>query len=393
MPKFTIRCEALAGFAAETGKAGQDVAVLVRDSLTSENPQFHVYIQHISNLFFQRVNAHPAGIFKALIVLHKDNMADVYINDFPERARVRVTRNIAAGEKVFTKDISEIVELTFPDIQLEITDALVYVVREGWRFGLYFDFSRELNLEKTAEALASLKYTLLLQTAQSELAAAQTSTKFEVYIFTEGKTDPWHLRKAKERLGINIPIEFNQSDRDVGGPMLLRMCDDYSKMPHGTRVVFMFDSDDMQILKQLNARGKPGEAFQRWGNNVYSFPLPIPPHRKSSACIELYYKDDEITRIDNNGRRLFLSTEFDSRTLKLNTNPTIATTDRNKAANKNISIIDTGVFDTSGSCALSKADFAGYVANDTGNFNNFDFKEFRNIFDIIEAILKDIHGV
>jgi hypothetical protein len=52
-------------------------------------------------------------------------------------------------------------------------------------------------------------------------------------------------------------------------------------------------------------------------------------------------------------------------------------------------IIDKGVFSEKDSCALSKADFASYVSNDVPNFDNFDFTEFKKIFDVFQEIIAD----
>jgi len=103
----------------------------------------------------------------------------------------------------------------------------------------------------------------------------------------------------------------------------------------------------------------------------------------------MYYKDSELVRADSNGRRLFLNTEFDKRTLKLKVNPLIATIERSKVTSDITTIIDQNVFDDKGNCALSKADFAACVANDEMNFNDFDFQEFRKVFTVLEDILSD----
>jgi RNA-directed DNA polymerase len=264
-------------------------------------------------------------------------------------------------------------------------------VREGWRFGLYFDFSRELDLDKLTSELATLKSKLLFQSAQGELEGARIRGKFDLFVFMEGKTDPQHVQTAKSKLQIKLPIEFSKSEREIGGPLLLRMCEYYANMPHATKVVFAFDRDDPNIMKALNARTKKGEPFQRWGNNVYSFMLPVPEHRAGSenVCIELYYRDDEITRLDKNGRRLYLSSEFDPLSFKLKSNPKIHTTQRNKIKEGRPTIIDDGVFAEHGACALSKSKFAELVAAEADNFSDFDFSQFQKIFDVLTTILDD----
>ena len=52
--------------------------------------------------------------------------------------------------------------------------------------------------------------------------------------------------------------------------------------------------------------------YKDWGNNSYSFVLPIPDHRQSlkGVCIELYYTDDDLMGYYVDGRRLYLAWEF-----------------------------------------------------------------------------------
>jgi len=136
--------------------------------------------------------------------------------------------------------------------------------------------------------LGLLKYRLTFESAQAELEAAQIRTaqvneSFRGFLFTEGKTDSQHLIKSSSKLGINLPIQISQADRQGGGPILLRMCEDYAKMPQSAKVIFAFDSDDQEIMKKLDPKTVPGKTFQRWGNNVYSFAIPTPSHRTGGS--------------------------------------------------------------------------------------------------------------
>ena len=47
----------------------------------------------------------------------------------------------------------------------------------------------------------------------------------------------------------------------------------------------------------------------------FSFTLPLPDKRSDlkGISIEFYYTDNEIQRSDKDGRRLYLSNEFDSK--------------------------------------------------------------------------------
>lgn len=53
-------------------------------------------------------------------------------------------------------------------------------------------------------------------------------------------------------------------------------------------------------------------SFKDWGNNIFSFVLPVPKHRRSTPeiCIEHYYTDEEIKTLvkieDGSQRRLYI---------------------------------------------------------------------------------------
>ena len=50
--------------------------------------------------------------------------------------------------------------------------------------------------------------------------------------------------------------------------------------------------------------------YKNWGNNVYSFAIPQVSGRFDKISIEFYYTDNEIQRMDQDGRRLYLAKHF-----------------------------------------------------------------------------------
>lgn len=212
-------------------------------------------------------------------------------------------------------------------------------------------------------------------------------------VFTEGKTDWQHLKKAKERLQIKTNIHFHEEKGDMGDSVLLHMCRIYNKLPQSMPYIFIFDRDKPNIIKDVSEKGK---SYKDWGNNVFSFAIPEPDHRTGyeNISIELYYTDDEIRTEDIQQNRLFLSSEFDEKSGNHKNNATIHVGDRVRikhvTADKKAKIVDRdiGVFDENNqNMALSKADFASYICNDSPPFNTFDFEPFRKIFSVIEEIL------
>ena len=117
----------------------------------------------------------------------------------------------------------------------------------------------------------------------------------------------------------------------------------------------------------------------------------MPDHRKDiqEISIEFYYKDCEIKREDSNGKRLFLSNEFDSRTQRHRKNTELNCSDSKVRNNNKITIIDNDVYNQgSENIALPKNDFANYILNKESNFDDFDFSEFEKVFTLISEILR-----
>ncbi len=214
-----------------------------------------------------------------------------------------------------------------------------------------------------------------------------------VRVFTEGKTDSKHLQAALAALQRNgqfvkLGIHFDEREDATGDKALLQRCKSLANaaflpIPH----VHIFDRDTAAVVREVEPEG--GGKFRDWGNNVYSFAIPTPEHRKRTpdVCIELYYSDGEIKRKDHKGRRLFLSSEFNKQSLKHLEDKTLNCTDRNIFREPQPKIVDIYVFDAADSpVALSKNDFADYVVKREPGFDDFDFTSFRQIFQIIEEI-------
>jgi len=396
MPKFTINSEPIAGFAAERAEAGQrDVKVLTKTKLiTSDNPMFHVHMKHISDIFISKTKIPLVLINKLLILLHKDNTADIYINDFNEMVRVKVKESVKAGDAVYQSNISDISSLKFPSIAIKKDDAIVYCLRTNWRFSLHFDFSREIDLEKLENELGELKkdaeFHSLLISAEEEINRI-TTLNADVFIFTEGKSDWKHLEKAAARLRLQMDLAIWSSDDNRGSGDLLKMCEHYSRIPQHKKFIFIFDRDEESIIKELQKRTKNSNAYQEWGNNVYSFLLPVPPHRNEErdvVSIELFYINEELLTKDKKDRRLFLNNEFNETSGK-HISQNLHSLEMNKIKRDKSCVIDNRVFDDKNrNVALSKDDFAEYVLKDEGGFDSFNFENFQTLFNIISEIIK-----
>lgn len=213
-----------------------------------------------------------------------------------------------------------------------------------------------------------------------------------VRVFTEGKTDSKHLQAALAALQRNgqfvgLGIHFDEREDATGDKALLQRCQSLANAtslptPH----IHIFDRDNAEVVRKVE---QEGGKFRNWGNNVYSFAIPTPDHRKETphVCIELYYTDAEIKRKDRKGRRLFLSSEFNNPSSRHKLDKTLTCNNPNIFRGPQPKIVDGDVYDeTDNNVALSKNTFADYVVKREPGYDDFDFKSFRQIFQIIEEI-------
>jgi RNA-directed DNA polymerase len=227
-----------------------------------------------------------------------------------------------------------------------------------------------------------------LNLGEGQESQGQTS---DVVVYTEGKTDWKHLKRAAKELGTDDKSEypnlnFNQIESDRGDDELLEKCRHMSESEEGNQgaQVCLFDRDDPDVVEEVT---EDDQNFRSWGNNVFSAAIPPPPHRDDvNISIELYYKDDDLLQEDEDGRRIFLGHEFNSESSSHTNDPTINTAKRNKAGRKN-EVIDDLVYNKEHEdISLSKSLFAESVLREKPPFEEVDFSPFKEIFDLLSEI-------
>lgn len=169
----------ICGVTAESAHGPGDVKVCTRIALTSDDPIFHKIVENLCGVVtnFARKNGQHVILNRAdsvLLVIHGDETADLWVDTAAVSMKVIVKREMKAGSVVFENDIADVTELNFPAIDILTTDRIVYIFREDWRFGLFFDFNPDDNLspELMGKSLGtlfrSLKYRNLYDTIANE---------------------------------------------------------------------------------------------------------------------------------------------------------------------------------------------------------------------------------
>lgn len=217
-------------------------------------------------------------------------------------------------------------------------------------------------------------------------------------VITEGKTDWKHLSAALKKFQSDGQMAENnfefykfEDEIDMGSSNLLNLCAALSKLKNDMKIIAIFDRDEPNIINK--ASNNNGDSFKKWGNNVYSFTLPIPSHRTltPNICIEHYYTDEDIKLEDSHLRRIYMGNEF-SAAFGLSADRSKACKNKNKCGENSIQIIDSGVCnitDESTNIALSKNNFAQYIYDETEPFNKVNFESFRPVFGIIQDIINE----
>lgn len=198
-------------------------------------------------------------------------------------------------------------------------------------------------------------------------------TDARMVVFCEGKTDPLHLdaafnyfRNKGEYTDLSVFFYIYHADAKISNSTLWKHYSERSNFKEDAEriEVYLFDSDDKEFVHKVcgNDRSK---LFSTKGKNIYAAVLPKPAHRDfDNLCIEHFYSDEDLFRVDSKGRRLYFSGEFDSTTGIHKENTNLRCISLKKLKSGPFNIIDSDVrneHDTN--VALSKNEFARVVTS------------------------------
>lgn len=296
----------------------------------------------------------------------------------------------------------------FKNIQFIITTQspfLIYGINDVYKGACdIYDMPKGIQVENIID-LSEVKksYDVLIE-HNEDLFSLVNQTKNEIkdsnddlIVITEGKTDPIYLKVAKDKLGvlkdkkikfIGLKTKDANKYQDEGWSALNKLADAMTVVPQKIPVVLLYDRDVL-IKEMLENK------YVEFSENIYKMCIPIPSHRSDSKdlCIEHYFKDSELKRKDAEGRRLYLGKEFNKNGISFKGN--LMCKSLEKCGADSIKILDgsgkTKIYDQldegQKNIALSKIAFANNIKDSVENFNDFNFKEFNNIFSILEEII------
>lgn len=238
---------------------------------------------------------------------------------------------------------------------------------------------------------------------ENKLQNIEHSSSKKTLIITEGPTDWRHIKialekfKSKDKKYKDLDLEFLEYDDDFGEKELVKMKDSLLKLPNQRKYILIADRDTDE--KNIKLFDNEDGNYKNWGNNVFTFRIPIPNIRINTPniSIEHYYTDEELKTLiicdDKIERRLYMGNDFNK--IGLNTAESRRCGYRNKCGNDKIGILsgcgDEKVYDiededgNTTNFALSKKDFVEKIVSD--DTKQIDYKNFSLILDKIEEII------
>ncbi len=157
----------LNGVAAEAAKSGQELKVLTRFWTTSDDRVFHTIVEGLAGHLHHIANqaGYPIDLKKhghVLLVIHPDNTGELWLDTAAVSLNIMIKRPVEAGSPIFEGDIADVRAMSFPLVEINEEDRVICVFREGWRFGLFFDFNpdQDLSIEDMERDLGTLHRTM-----------------------------------------------------------------------------------------------------------------------------------------------------------------------------------------------------------------------------------------
>jgi RNA-directed DNA polymerase len=229
-----------------------------------------------------------------------------------------------------------------------------------------------------------------------EAPVANAEPEHRIRLFTEGKTDVLHLLAAQRHFharGEFLEFELSANDESArqGDQNLLAYCQALAVTRQPEPCLCLFDRDNEDVL----AKAVGGDDWKNWGNGVVAVALAGPGGDR--VCIEMLHSQETRDILDENGRRLFLGSEFNPRTGQHHSRRFTTPYPGNKALVREyvfpIGEEHQGEREGEDSVALSKAAFAEAIWKESGDFADLDFEGFRLTFEVIrEATAAAVKG-
>ncbi len=115
--------------------------ILVKEFTSTEDGQdFVKRLEGIVDFLRRQLpeETHPSQIDHLLAIIHRDRTAQIFVNEIPINAQVRVAKPVDAGQPVMKGDIVDIARLDL-GVVIPQDAGVVFLFSIGWRKGLLYD--------------------------------------------------------------------------------------------------------------------------------------------------------------------------------------------------------------------------------------------------------------
>ncbi|MDR6626948.1 hypothetical protein [Caulobacter segnis] len=151
----------ISGIAASSGRPGEMMTVITRYAGTSDNYTFHRIASGIVDVLAQNssdraLGSRVEGASFALAVIKADESAQLYLDNTDVVMSARIKRDVKAGEALYLQDISDIISIDFPNVEIASEDQVIVLFRERFRHALYVNLGRNFDRGDMTSSLGRL---------------------------------------------------------------------------------------------------------------------------------------------------------------------------------------------------------------------------------------------
>jgi RNA-directed DNA polymerase len=212
----------------------------------------------------------------------------------------------------------------------------------------------------------------------------------EAHLYTEGNTDPRHIRAALKHFQgqgefANLKLIIDEETPRGGDGKLREYCKHLVEFGTEVLAVGLFDWDSKAAKRAVGPDG-----WEEYGPRVVAVGLAAPPWRGEfeSRCIELLYENSVLETKDSDGRRVYRMVEFNDTTSIHESEPCVVP----HAGKERGLLIAPDVYEVGTNVQLSrsKAAFARAIEEQPQTFPTLSFEGFRPTFDRIVTALASL---
>ncbi|MEA5447967.1 hypothetical protein VB780_05260 [Leptolyngbya sp. CCNP1308] len=146
----------LAGLTAETSLPGKEVKIIQKMFTSSLDEHFSL---HATQLLSPILGTDPGSFLNSLLVLIEPNNKAYVYEKFPFGVTAIPKTPVEPYRAVFKNNLADITAVFFQDIVIDLNpkdgDRIVWLFRENWHFGLFFDLSGNLNSRSTLNEMGA----------------------------------------------------------------------------------------------------------------------------------------------------------------------------------------------------------------------------------------------